>query len=112
MSNTPIKQTTAVTIVSPRAARGKRNVLVPGVDSSGAVLSFESDQDFERLHADLKKELRPIDPQEEETVLAIAKNFWRKHHLMRAQRVPFPTKAPVSESKKSGLKNRVKKLAA
>ena len=111
MSNTPIKQTTEVTIVSPRVARGKRNVLVPGVDSSGAVLSFESDQDFERLHADLNKELRPIDPQEE-TVLAIAKNFWRKHHLMRAQRVPFPRKAPVSESKKSGLKNRVKKLAA
>ena len=35
MSNTPIKQTTAVTIVSPRAARGKRNVLVPGVELVG-----------------------------------------------------------------------------
>ena len=93
-----------ITGIAPSHSNRGNRLLINSVYA----LSFESDQDFERLHADLKKELRPIDPQEEETVLTIAKNCWLEHRLMRAQPMPFPRKAPVSESKTSGLQGRAK----
>ena len=54
-----------------------------GVYASEIVLSFESAEDFERLHADLKEEFYPNGRQEEETVLSIARCNLLKHRLMR-----------------------------
>jgi hypothetical protein len=67
--------------------------------ASGIALSFEFDEEFQRLHADLKREFKPDDRQEEETVFAIAKNCWLKHRLTQAQRMPFLRKALALEPK-------------
>jgi hypothetical protein len=105
----PTKKTGEVIGIAPsHANRGNRNALVHGVYASELVLSFESAEDFERLHGDLKQEFKPEGRQEEEVVLAIAKTYWLKHRLMPGHRMPFLRKALVSEPKKSGLKSRAK----
>jgi hypothetical protein len=111
MSNTAkttesIKQTAEITqITPPRANCGNRNALVHGVYASEIVLSFESAEDFERLHADLREEFYPNGRQEEETVLSIARCNWLRHRLMRAQRMVFRRNALVAELEKSGVKS-------
>ena len=57
-------------------------------------------EDFERLVTDLKVELKPDGRQEEETVLAIARNDWLKHRLMRAERMAFRKNPVVAELEK------------
>src|SRR5262245_14736077 len=89
MSNTAkttesTKQNAEITeITPPHANCGNRNALVHGVYASEIVLSCESAEDFERLHADLKEELYPNGREEEETVLSIARCNLLKHRLMR-----------------------------
>ena len=111
MSNTPkttesTKQTAEITeITPPHANCGNRNALVHGVYASEIVLSFESAEDFERLHADLKEEFYPNGRQEEETVFSIARCNLLKHRLMRAQRMVFRRNALVAERLLSGGQN-------
>ena len=111
MSNTAkttesTKQAAEITeITPPHANYGNRNALVHGVYASEIVLSFESAEDFERLHADLKEEFYPNGRQEEETVLSIARCNLLKHRLMRAQRMVFRRNALVAELEKSGVKS-------
>ena len=92
-------------IAPPHGNRCNRNALVHGVYASELVLSFESAEDFERLVTDLKVELKPDGRQEEETVLAIARNDWLKHRLMRAERMAFRKNPMVAELEKAGVKS-------
>ena len=111
MSNTAkttesIRQAAEITKITPPHANCRnRNALVHGVYASEIVLSFESAEDFERLHADLKEEFYPSGRQEEETVLSIARFNLLKHRLMRAQRMVFRRNALVAELEKSGVKS-------
>ena len=111
MSNTAkttesIRQAAEITKITPPHANCRnRNALVHGVYASEIVLSFESAEDFERLHADLKEEFYPSGRQEEETVLSIARCNLLKHRLMRAQRMVFRRNALVAELEKSGVKS-------
>ena len=101
----PTKQVTEITETAlPHANCGNRNALVHGVYASEIVLSFESAEDFERLHTDLKEEWQPNGRQEEEIVLGLARWTWTKHRLMRAQRVSFRKDPFVADLEKSGAK--------
>jgi hypothetical protein len=96
---------TKITAITPTHGNsGNRNALVHGIYSSEIVLSFESAEDFEQLHSDLKEEWSPRGRQEEETVLALARWNWIKYRLMRAQRMSFRKDPFVADLEKSGAK--------
>jgi hypothetical protein len=60
-----------------------RNSLVHGIYSKELVLPWESRDDFERLHADLKFEFCPNGRSEDEAVLDLATLHWQKRTLWR-----------------------------
>jgi hypothetical protein len=60
-----------------------QNALVHGLYAKDVLLPWDSKDDFEKLHTDLKVEFRPHGRAEEETVLDLAFLYWRKQTLWR-----------------------------
>jgi hypothetical protein len=60
-----------------------KNALVHGVYSRDLLMPWESREDFEKLHADLRAEFHPDGPMEEETVLDVACLRWNKQRVRK-----------------------------
>ena len=64
-----------------------RNALVHGLYAKDVLLPWDSKEDFEKLHEDLKAEFSPHGRAEEEAVLDLATLHWQKHTLWRMRQV-------------------------
>ena len=64
-------------------ARKRGNGLKHGVFSGTLILSWEKQEEFEKLCAALVEEWQPDGPTEQEAVLSIAMGVWRKRRLAR-----------------------------
>jgi len=62
---------------------GNRNALVHGIYTKDFLLPWDSRDDFEKLHADLRAEFMPVGRAEEETVFDLAQIYWQKHTVWR-----------------------------
>ena len=62
---------------------GGRNALVHGLYAKDILLPWDSRDDFEKLHEDLKVEFSPRGRAEEEAVLDLAVLHWRKQSVWR-----------------------------
>jgi hypothetical protein len=71
---------------TPKQSRG-RNALVHGLYAKDVLLPWDSRDEFERLHEDLKAEFSPHGRAEEEAVLDLANLHWQKHTLWRMRQV-------------------------
>ena len=71
-----------MTDVTKKKARS-RKPLVHGLYAKEVVLSWDSKDDFEKLHEDLRAEFFPCGRAEEEAVLDLAVAHWNKHTLWR-----------------------------
>ena len=60
-----------------------RNALVHGLYSKDVLLPWDSKDDFEKLHKDLRSEFFPCGRAEEEAVLDLAFAYWNKQTLWR-----------------------------
>jgi len=63
--------------------KGNRNALVHGLYSKDILLPWDSKDEFEKLHQDLRKEFSPCGRAEEECVLDLAYAHHLKHTLWR-----------------------------
>ena len=81
-----------------------KNALVHGIYATEIVLPWESPEDFERLHKEVRIEWTPEGRTEQETVLALARLHWLKHRLMRSTQMAFRKDPLVCELEKSGVK--------
>src|ERR1700722_19547423 len=90
---------------SETAVSKQKNALVHGIYASDNVLSWESAEEFETLHAELKAEWGPEGRTEEETVLALARLHWLKHRLVRSTQLAFQRDPFVAGLEKSGVKD-------
>ena len=59
------------------------NALKHGAFAQTAILPGEDAREFEELHSGLVEEWEPIGPTEEDGVLSIARDMWRKRRLQR-----------------------------
>lgn len=80
-----------------------KNALIHGVYASDNVLPWESEEDFESVHAELRAEWSPDGRTEEETVLSLARLHWLKHRLMRSTQMAFRRDPFVAELEKAGV---------
>jgi hypothetical protein len=64
-----------------------RNALVHGLYAKDVLLPWDSKEDFEKLHEDLKAEFSPHGRAEEEAVLDLATLHWQKHTLWRMRQL-------------------------
>ncbi len=94
-----------------------RNALVHGLYAKDVLLPWDSKDDFERLHADLRAEFRPHGRAEEETVLDLAFLLWRKQALWRMWQTAVlkdPFTLDILETKRkswSGIRKRLRSAA-
>jgi len=63
-----------------------RNALVHGLHAKDVLLPWDSKEDFEILHQELRAEFLPQGRAQEETVLDLANALWTKHTLWRMRR--------------------------
>jgi len=84
---------------------GNLNALVHGFYAREIVLPWESAEEFEQLHEDLKKEWSPSGRTEQETVLGLTSSFWIKRRLTRTWDLGFRKDPLVQEIAKSGKKS-------
>jgi hypothetical protein len=84
---------------------GNLNALVHGFYASEIVLPWESAEEFEQLHKDLKNEWSPDGRMEQETVVSLARLFWIKRRLMRTWDLGFRKDPLVEEIANSGKKS-------
>jgi hypothetical protein len=94
-----------------------RNALVHGLYAKDVLLPWDSKEDFEKLHEDLKAEFSPHGRAEEEAVLDLAALHWQKHTLWRMRqaavlRDPF-TEDILQTERKSwlGIRNGLRSAA-
>ena len=78
----------------PSKKLGNRNALCHGIYSNELTLPWESVTDFEKLHADFKKEWKPCGASEEYAVLELANCTWigmraAKAALVNYHQIPF-----------------------
>ena len=91
--------------------------LVHGLYAKDVLLPWDSKEDFEKLHDDLKAELFPCGRAEEETVLDLANMHWRKHTLWRMRMIavlkdPFTQDILETEQKSwAGIRKRLRAAA-
>jgi hypothetical protein len=76
--------------------RGDQNALVHGLYAKDILLPWDSRDNFEKLHEDLKVEFSPRGRAEDEAVLDLAVLHWQKHTLWRMRRVAV-LKDPFTE---------------
>jgi hypothetical protein len=91
--------------------------LVHGLYARDVLLPWDSQDDFEQLHWDLKLELAPNGRAEEETVLEIALAFWQKRTLWRLRKAAVledPQTATIAKTRAKswvGVRNKLRKAA-
>lgn len=96
---------------------GNRNALVHGFYSKDVLLPWESREDFEKMHADLKAEFRPQRRAEEETVLDLTFLLWDKQTVRRMRQVavlkdPFTNDIVATDRKSwSGIRKKLRAAA-
>ena len=90
---------------TPTKDQANRNAVVHGFYASEVILPWESEEEFERLHQDLKEEWNPCGRMEMETVFALARLFWIKRRLMRTWQLGFSKDPLVQEIANSGKKS-------
>jgi hypothetical protein len=95
-----------------------KNALVHGVFARDILMPWDSREDFEKLHRDLKAEFSPHGRAEEETVLDLAMAHWHKHTLWRMWQVAIlkdPFTADILEAERkswSGIRKRLRSAAS
>jgi hypothetical protein len=80
------------TVKQPRS----RNALVHGLYAKDVLLPWDSKEDFEKLHEDLKTEFSPRGRAEEEAVLDLAFLHWHKRTIWRLWQIAV-LKDPFTE---------------
>jgi hypothetical protein len=83
---------------SPR----NQNALVHGLYASDVLLPWDSREDFEKLHHDLRAEFSPRGRSEEETILDLAFLYWQKRTLWRMRQAAMlkdPFAAEIAQTK-------------
>lgn len=105
MSNTKNNSDSAKisAVLEPKTTN--QNALVHGVYASDIILPWESAEDFEQLHQELRTEWTPEGRTEEETVVTLARWNWLKHRMMRSTQMAFHKDPSVAELEKSGAKS-------
>lgn len=94
-----------------------RNALVHGLHAKDVLLPWDSKDDFEKLHADLRAEFKPHGRAEEETVLDLTFAYWRKHTLWRMWQTAVlkdPFTLDILETRRkswSGIRKRLRSAA-
>jgi hypothetical protein len=86
-----------------------KNALSHGVYAKEILLSGESSEDFESLHASLCQEFNPEGELENDTVTEIAQVVWVKRRLVRSYRASCEAAAvasPIMDEKKTGSSGR------
>jgi hypothetical protein len=76
--------------MNPIKQSRSRNALVHGLYAKDVLLPWDSKEDFEKLHEDLKTEFSPRGRAEEEAVLDLAFLHWHKQTIWRM----WPTAVP------------------
>jgi len=61
--------------------RNNANAVKHGAFAKILFLPWEDPRDFEKLHADLVAEWKPVGPTEQDAVFSIAKGMWRKRRI-------------------------------
>jgi hypothetical protein len=82
-----------------------KNALSHGVYASDVVLPWEREEDFERLHQNLRGEFCPDGASEEEAVFEIATLYWKKRRLNVGSQLAFhghPDAAALAEAGRNG----------
>ena len=82
-----------------------KNALFHGVYAADYVLPWESEADFEALHAELKEEWTPDGQSEKENVLALAGHYWMKRRLKLLTQMAFRRDPFLAELEKSGAQS-------
>jgi hypothetical protein len=96
---------------------GNKNALVHGLYAKDVLLPWDSREEFERLHADLKAEFFPSGRAEEEAVLELAFLHWHRRTMWRLWqseilRDPFTDDIVQTERKSwSGIRASLRKAA-
>jgi hypothetical protein len=80
MTITQINTAAQPSVIAPKP----KNALVHGVYATDITLPWESGDDLEQLHQDLRKEWDPQGATEEETVLSLCRYIWLKRRVMRS----------------------------
>ena len=88
-----------------------KNALTHGVYAQEVVLPWEDAQAFDKLHGEIRRDLKPSGFLQEQTVREIAAEYWRKKRLAITYALPFYKKPMTPELMKAG-KGGVRGLAA
>jgi hypothetical protein len=78
------------------------NALVHGLYAKDVLLPWDSREDFEKLHQDLRAEFLPRGRSEEETILDLAFLYWQKRTLWRMRQAAVlkdPFAADIAQTK-------------
>ena len=77
--------------------KGAKNPLTHGAYAQEVVLPWEDAEDFERLHEELRRDLKPSGYLQERTVWEITIEYWRKQRLVIAHALQFHKKQMTPE---------------
>jgi hypothetical protein len=88
-----------------------KNALTHGVYAQEVVLRWEDAQAFDKLHGEIRRDLKPSGYLQEEAVRDIAKEIWRKKRLAITYALPF-YKKPMTPELMEAAKGGVAGLAA
>ena len=89
-------------MVKTKAAGVYKNVLAHGAYAQDFVLPWENERDFVDLHKDLRDELEPDGPSEEEVVLGIAGLYWKKRRLTIGSQLSYRRHPDAAALTKAG----------
>ena len=105
MNNTANNSNSGISHTVSRPKSTGQNALVHGVYASDIILAWESAEDFEQLHQELRTEWAPEGRMEEETVVTLARWNWLKHRVMRSTQMAFRKDPFVAALEQSGAKS-------
>ena len=78
-------------------SKRSKNALTHGVYAEEVVLPWEDAQAFDKLHQEIRRDLKPSGYLQEEEVCDIAKEIWRKKRLAISYVLPFYKKQMTPE---------------
>jgi hypothetical protein len=91
-----------------------KNALTHGVYAQEVVLPWEDAQVFDKIHGEIRRDLKPSGYLQEEAVRDIAKEIWRKQRLAIVYALPFYQKQmtpELMEAAKGGIRGLAAYLA-
>ena len=83
-----------------------KNAITHGVYAEEVVLPWEDAQAFDKLHQDVRRDLKPSGYLQEQKVFDVAKELWRKQRLAIGYVLPFYKKQitpELMEAAKGGI---------